>query len=785
MTLTHRRLRAFIGAAAAVAVFIGAGRPTPLTVYSSPSGDRVAGQSPQRPTAAILPDGRITAPLGQTIFIGTNPQGVALSPDGNFAIVADAESAPDVAPLAQTSNLTAGYALVAVDTRTMHVVDVYHDARATFSGGVAAVADPRNPAQTLVLATDGVHDVVRVFDLSYTGQLSPEAAIALPLADAPGYANDHRAGPTAIALSRDGRTAYVVESAGGIVAAIDLSSRSVISGAPVGFTPSSAAATAGRVYVANAGLAYDAVLNPPSRAPRFGPPETDPTRASSLAEVPIDARGAVSSDASATTFLQMDQVPDGTTTVGGIVPSAIVARSDGRYAYVALANVDRIAIIDLSGTPRVVDGLDLRLFPNAPYGTQPTAEALAADGSRLYVALAGLNAVAVLDARAPAKLHRLGLIPTGWYPSSIALSHDARTLYVVDAKGVGGWGLLQRVDLTRLPLGPATLSALRYNRTAAYARPNALVPPLRSLRRSSAIRHVFYVSVGIDDYDAVLGDLTDSSGHPHGNGAASYELYPASVTPNLHALAAQFALADNLYAGIDAQSSLELAAAAVMTLPVAQERANAADPQAYPRVGYLFNALARAHETFRDYGALLDVSGYRDGVYTLGVPALAALDGNVDLAYASWNSGVSDAQRAAEFVSDFGTLSRQDRVPDFTYIDLPTPQGAQADADRALGKIVDAISHAQQWSSSVIFIAPEYFSARRDHVDGARIYAVVVSPYARRGFVDSEHLSLESIVKTEEEILGLPPLAIGDLLASDLAPCFTDSVDATPYAATP
>lgn len=780
------RLRAFAASAAAAAVFIGAApRPVPLTVYSAPSGNRVAGGSPQRPTAAVLPDGRITAPIGQTIFVGTNPQGVAVSPDGNFAVVAN-EEAPtsNVATLPQTQGLVAGYSLVVVDTRSMRVTDAYSDANATFSGGVAVVADPRNPAQTLVLASDAQHDVLRVFDLSYQGELAAESPIALPLASSPGYAGDRRAGPTAIAISPDGKTAYVAESEGDVVAAIDLASRGVFGGVAVGFGPSSVAAAADRAYVTDAGLSAYRVLSPPSRAPRFAAPDVDPLRASSLSIVPLAANGALNTNPSAESFLRMDPVPDGVVNVGGIVPSALVLRADGRYAYVTLSNVDRVSVIDTSGAPHVIEGLDLRLFPDAPYGTQPSAEALTADGSRLYIALGGLNAVAVLDAHDPTQLHRLGLIPTGWYPSALAISRDGRSLYITDAKGIGGWGLLQRVDLARLPLGPVTLSALRYNRNAAYAKPNPLVPPLRSLQRSNAIRHVVYVSVGIDDYDAVLGDLVDARGRPHGNGLASYALYGQSATPNLHALARNFALADNIYAGSDANATLQLATAATVTWPVNRD-ANPQDPQAYPRAGFFFNALARAHEGFRDYGALLSVSGYRDGLYSLGVPALAALDGSVDLAYAAWNPAISDDARASEFVRDFGALSQQDRVPDFTYVWLPTQQGGEGDADRALGRVVDAISHSPQWSSTAIFIVPESFQMHRDHVDGSRIYAVVVSPYARRGFVDSDHLAVPSVVKTEEEILGLPPLATGDLLATDLAPCFVATADATPYSAVP
>ncbi len=766
------------------AVFFGAApRTVPLTVYSAPSGTRATGASPQRPTAAVLPDGRITAPVGQTIFIGTNPQGIALSPDGRFAVVSNDAESPDVAPLAQAQGLIAGASLTVVDATSMRVTQVYHDPAAAFSGGVVTLTDPGNSAQTLVLACDGEHNLLRVFDLSSAGTLTLEQSITLPLADAPGYVENHTGTPTAVTLSPDRRTAYVVESGGDILAAVDIASRSLLGGAAVGFDPTSAAVADNHVYVLDAGLSEYPVLAQPARAPDFSAPQVDPQRASSLAIVSLASNGAPDPGPSAVNFLRMDPAPDGTVNVGGIIPSAIVTRDNGSYAYVALANVDRVAIVDLRGAPRVLDGLDLRLFPNAPYGTQPTAEALASDGARLYIALGGLNAVAVLDSRDPARLHRLGLIPTGWYPSALAVSHSGRFLYIVDSQGVDGWGLLQRVDLARLPLGPTTLSALRYNRSAAYARPNALVPPLRSLQRSNEIRHVFYISVGIDGYDAMLGDLTDAAGHPHGNGAASYELYPQSVTPNLHALAREYALADNLYAAGDPAASIELATAATATFPVERDSADSEDPDSYPRSGYVFNGLARAHETYRDYGALLQVSGYHAGLYDVGVPVLAALNGAVDLGYAAWNPSVDDEARASAFIADFSALSQQNRVPDFTYVWIPTQPGAESSSDRALGRIVEAISHAPQWTSSAIFIVPESFQTRRDHVDGSRIYAIVVSPYARPGFVDSDHLSIASVVKTEEEILGLPPLAVGDLLATDLAPCFTGTAAPQPYTA--
>ena len=225
-----------------------------------------------------------------------------------------------------------------------------------------------------------------------------------------------------------------------------------------------------------------------------------------------------------------------------------------------MANVDRVATVMLeNGDPQVVAGLDLRLFVDAPYGTQPSAEVLSRDDKRLYVALAGLNAVAVLDARDPAHLHRLGLIPTAWYPSALALSPDGRYLFITAAKGVDGWGELQRVDLKTLPLGSATLSALRYNRTVGAAHANPVVPALRSGRRSSSIDHVVYIAVGDESYDTIFGDLT------RGNGNASFVVDGASQTPNLHALANAYGIADNFYvadANLDANAQAALGGAA-------------------------------------------------------------------------------------------------------------------------------------------------------------------------------------------------------------------------------
>ncbi len=768
-----------LAAAALAAATLGAApRPAPLIVYSAPAGNRPAGADAIAPATAILPNGRIASPAGRSIFVGTNPLGVAVTPDGRFAVVSNGGGVNAAAAAANTAaGPVPGYSLAVVNAQTMNLASVYRDPSSAFFRGVAVTRDPADPSRTIVLASDVAHGAVRVFDLDGSGTLQPEAN---PISLA---ASSRHAFPAGIAIAAGGRTAYVADSFGNDVSQIDVASRSVRRTVPAGDFPLDVAAGGGRVAVSAGGLSTYAAIDPPAAQPRFVPPAFDPFKASSL--FVFDASGSAADP----TGVPMDPAPDGNKNVGGADPGAIAIRRDGTLAYVALANVDRIAVVSLAGTPRVVRGLDLRLFPDAPYGAQPSAVVLSSDQKRLYVALAGLNAVAVLDARAPSR-YRYGLIPTGWYPTAMALSPNGRFLYVTGAKGVDGWGVLTRIDLKHTSLVKATMNTLRYNRTASVAKFNAVVPPLRSGKRSTAIDHVVYVAVGTQTYDAMLGDLRDSTGSAIGNGNPAYAQYPENVTPNLHALARTYALADNFYAAdpdaaiarlfaIGGDASLYTQFTAPLRALRAPFDGEGSDPEDYARAGYLFNAFARAGLSFRDYGGLLQLSGYAGGLYHMDVPALAALGGNADPNYTG-----DAAHRAQEFVRDMQRYAGEGQMPSYTYVWLPAPNvaGAAADADRALGTIVEYLSSAPNWSSTAIFIVPESV-AGVDHVNAMRGYCVVVSPIARKGYVGHAHLSVPSVVKTEEEIFGLPPLGLNDLLSTDMADFFTDAPDPQPYRA--
>jgi DNA-binding beta-propeller fold protein YncE len=708
----------------------------------------------------VLPNGRIIAPAGTTIPVGTDPSSLALTPNGRFAIVSNNDDRLGGAPV-QPAPLAAGASLAVVDTASMRVTSVFADPGMSFSGGVAALNDPAQPGRTLVLASDGPHGAVLVLALDPSGTLTTAS---------PAIVLGAGAFPSGIAVSADGRTAYVADQGGSSVYQIDLTQRAVSTKLAAGYGPANVATAHGRVVATSGGLAPYPAIASPAPAPPFGAPQFDPDRSMLSSVFLPGADGTLGSDPYR---VRMDQQPDGTQIVGGDAPGAVVMSRDGSTAYVALSNVDRVAVLGLNGEPHVARGLDLRLFPDAPYGAQPSALALSRDGKRLFVALAGLDSVAVLDARSSSR-YRYGLVPTGWVPTALAISPNGRYLYVVGSKGVDGWGVLSRVDLKHTSLIRATMNTLRYTRVASVAHFNAVVPALRSGRRSDTVQHVVYIGIDPQTYDGAFGSA-------------------AADEPNVRALATAYASGDNFYAA-DRDRDVARAfsyyggatLATQLAAPIGWSKvpagAGADDPLGDARFGSLFDALVRAGLTYRDYGGLLAQTGFDGATYRSNVPAPAGLAASADLSYVS---ATDPLKRADEFQRDMQRYIDAGQMPAFAYVRLAGLRGSTPAADdRALGRIVQYLSTTPAWSSTAVFVVPEGVDGS-DRVSQYHSYCLLVSPSAKRGYAGHANLSVASVLKTEEELLGINPLGLNDLLATDMADFFATAPDPQPYTAIP
>src|SRR5204863_9389362 len=101
----------------------------------------------------------------------------------------------------------------------------------------------------------------------------------------------------------------------------------------------------------------------------------------------------------------------------------------------ACASSNAIYVIDTSrGT--VQETIFTALFPQSPEGSTPDALCLDADGDTLFVANADNNCIVVIDVETPRKSAVKGFIPTGWYPTAVALTPDGKNLLVGVGKGL-------------------------------------------------------------------------------------------------------------------------------------------------------------------------------------------------------------------------------------------------------------------------------------------------------------------------------------------------------------
>jgi DNA-binding beta-propeller fold protein YncE len=260
----------------------------------------------------------------------------------------------------------------------------------------------------------------------------------------------------------------------------------------------------------------------------------------------------------------------------GTHPCAFELSPDGNTLYVALANRDAVAAVYVSASRFSVKGyFDTRLPHQSYFGAEPVALAVNANGSRLYVANMGSDAVAVFDTKNLTAAHKgmvepLGFIPTEWMPISMTFSGGKLYLATDKGKGTGPNNMPQpptEAAKNRRLLRPFTyIGTLLYGSLATLDAagieknlPQWTETVLDSNRMKAAdekivfaggapnpIRHVIYILKENRTYDQLLGDLK-KDGKPVANGDPGMTMYGEAITPNQHKLALQFGVLDNFY----------------------------------------------------------------------------------------------------------------------------------------------------------------------------------------------------------------------------------------------
>ncbi|HEU0176693.1 MAG TPA: alkaline phosphatase family protein [Blastocatellia bacterium] len=512
-------------------------------------------------------------------------------------------------------------------------------------------------------------------------------------------------------------------------------------------------------------------------------------------------------------------------------PTAMAWDEQGNRLYVANSNKDSISVIDTTADKvirtQTLSGQDTR-------GFAPTALALTADGKTLFAACGGLNAVAVIKTKDMAVA---GYIPTAWYPNALSLSPDGKSLAIGALLGAGSsWREEPRKRFVHSYRGsvavvPVPDEAQLASYTTAVWENNHLakVAPLAPVKNiakpapaavparagdPSLIEHVVYVIKENRTYDQVFGDVSK------GNGDPSLVMFGEDVTPNQHRLADQFVLLDNFYAtggnsGDGHQWVTQANETSYALWPGYAGRSypfDGSDPIAYSDSGFIWDAALKMKKTVRVYG---EYAGRMNEVdrqqrvklfdrwkagedltreWNITAP-IKPLNSILARNFPAYSTAIPDVVRAQIFIADVKKWEIEGKMPNLVLLQLPsnhtngaapgahTPKAMVADNDLALGQIVEVLSKTPFWKKMAIFVVEDDAQNGVDHVDGHRTTALAISPYIRRGSVDSTFYAHQSMLKTIELILGLPTLSLFDLIAYDMRASFTNEPDFTPYTA--
>ena len=611
------------------------------------------------------------------------------------------------------------------------------------------------------------------------------------------------------------------------LAVIDLNTGKSLGHAQTGVAPFAAAVNS------NGTTAY--VTNWGGRLPRPGE-MTLPTGLDPKADqVVVDERGIAATGA--VTRIDLTTLKTTHTIQVGLHPTGIAWDEQRNRLYVANSNSDSVSVIDPS---RNVVIQTRTLSSKETRGFAPTALALSADGGVLYAACGGLNAVAVINTK---DMSVTGYIPTAWYPNALSLSGDGKYLAVGALLGAGsGWrdepkkryvhAYRGSVNIVPIPdaaqLASYTTAVFENNHLTKIMAAAAPGTPTTSARTPkpapaavparagdpSLIEHVVYIIKENRTYDQLFGDLEK------GNGDPSLVNFGADVTPNHRRLAEQFVLLDNFYAtggnsGDGHQWVTQANETAYCLWPGYVGRSypfDGTDPIAYSDSGFIWDAALRMKKTVRVYGEyagrlpesdnqqrakLLERWKRGDDFskdWNITAP-LKPLNNILAANYPPYSLAIPDVARAQIFMTDLKKWEQSGEAPNLVVLQLPsnhtrgaapganTPKAMVADNDLALGQIVESLSKSRFWGKTAIFVVEDDAQNGVDHVDGHRTVALAISPYTRRGHVDSTFYAHQSILKTIELMLGLPTLSLFDLIANDMRASFTNTADLEPYVA--
>jgi phospholipase C len=135
-----------------------------------------------------------------------------------------------------------------------------------------------------------------------------------------------------------------------------------------------------------------------------------------------------------------------------------------------------------------------------------------------------------------------------------------------------------------------------------------------------------------------------------------------------------------------------------------------------------------------------------------------------------------------QFLSD----AAKGNLPTVSWIVTPSNVSEHAPASVCVGEnwtvqMLNKLMRGKDWSSTAVFLTWDDWGGFYDHVAplqvdnyglGFRVPLLVISPYAKKGYIDHTQYEFSSMLRFAEDELGLPTLTGRDKAANDMMQAF-------------
>ncbi len=789
-----------------------------------------------RDDVIVTPVNQLLTPFGKQVELpGMRPQALALSPDGKLLLVAGKTNElvvvdPESGEVKQRVGLPEeSRNTPPTDEASANILKPDKAGQVSYTGLIFSADGKR-------IFMSNVAGSIKVFSVNAAGVVAPSHTLPLPPAAAPRRKAEI---PSGLALSQDGSSLFVCGNLSNRLLEIDSQSGELKRTFDVGVAPYDVRIVGDKALVSNWGgrrpeagdlvgpagrgtvVRIDALHNIASegsvsivelQAGKVTRELLTGLHASALAVSP-DQKYIVCANAGSDNLSLIDVAQEqiietvwarsSPADLFGASPNAIAFDPSGERLYVANGTQNAVAVMDFDP----MDKGETKLIGLIPVGWFPGA--LVFDAHREQICVANIKGL-------PIKPKKQGSGAEGFnshhYHGSISLvklPKEAEQLAMLSERAAK--------NMRRVAIAEAALPARPD--VAPKAIPERIGEP-------SLIKHVVYILKENRTYDQVFGALEQGRGH------TDLCIFGKEITPNQHKMVSEFVLLDNTYCnGILSADGHQWSTTAFSTDYM--EKSFAGFPRSYPDgmgedevdalayspAGFIWDNALAGNKTIRNYGEFMKPKvryrdpakkgtpnylacyrtwkGESDEVIFESEPGVETIRPFSPTDYVGWEMSVPDQFRADFILKELAEYETKGEYPNVviiclpndhgsgTALNCPTPASCMADNDLAFGRIVEALSHSTFWPEMAIFAIEDDPQAGWDHVSGYRTTAYCISPYTKRGVTIGTQYNTSSILRTMEQILGLPPMNQFDASATPMFDCFVDQPNLKPFDAVP